>query len=151
MSRCRGEHDECSHKVLSSKTYRFEDGALLPTLFADLCRCDCHLRCPVGEHARVPDEEWVRSCTCPGRDRVAPGGVPLPPGQYKPGPGARLSATLDVFRPLTFHALALAAAVGAYFASGILQVVLIVMAVLLSPAWMVAKFVFAVIALKDFT
>jgi hypothetical protein len=182
MARCRGKHDECPHKVSGSVAYPRENGVVVPKFFADLCRCDCHLRCPVAGLARVPDEEWLRSCTCPGSGqqreleviqgteqrkaqvtevfrnldagprrsaaemrqevldiaaarRAAYNAMPAPPpARRKWGP-----PLVYLWRPLTVPAiLAAGVAVGAYFASGALQVILIVLAVLLSAigiAW----------------
>jgi hypothetical protein len=191
LTRCSGKHDECPHKVMQSVAYRRENGAVVPALFADLCRCDCHVRCPAGGVARVPDEEWLRSCTCPGsrqlrdlevnqdtgqrmarvaevfRDleagrrrpaeemrqevldiaaarRAAYNAIPAPPpARYKREWGPAL---LRLVRSL---ALPAAAAVGAYFASGVLQVILIVLAALLF-AWRVFLIAVANIALNKY-
>jgi hypothetical protein len=182
------------------------------------------LRCRVGGRSEVPDEEWLRSCTCPGsrqrredelqvnqdteqrvaRDaevfhdldvgsgrtareiqqqildayaacgyvapsdfsrvsrfiaagtghrgtrtfrllaeglrglRAAYNRIPAAPAQNERELGRMVRALLHLLRPFAVHAiLAAGAALGAYFASGILRVILIVLAVLLSAiiAW----------------
>jgi len=94
------EHAECPHKVMESVAYQGANEAGrpskagLPRLLAVLCRCDCHLPCPVGGRARRGMAQLVHL----PRKRVA-ARVSAPPGRparYKLGPRAKVSGVLSL-------------------------------------------------------
>jgi hypothetical protein len=56
-------HRKCPHLVGASTSLL--GGKRRPKRTAFLCLCDCHA-CPLGGRAEAPFPEWQSACTCPG-------------------------------------------------------------------------------------
>jgi hypothetical protein len=59
-------HEECGHwAALGTRLIGKKRG---PGVW--LCRCDCHIACPLAHDEFATDDDWKALCTCPGTDEL---------------------------------------------------------------------------------
>jgi hypothetical protein len=56
------EHVDCGHQY-GQRARLF---GKQPEANAVLCRCECHVGCPLAADEYVPMAQWIAECTCPG-------------------------------------------------------------------------------------
>jgi hypothetical protein len=61
-----GSHETCSHKFGAGMSLTGRNRQPM----ALLCTCSCHDSCPLGGQRKVPNQEWLDGCTCPGSQRM---------------------------------------------------------------------------------
>jgi hypothetical protein len=145
------DHEACPHERFSGIQFSRRES------FAVMRTCDCHLRCPVGGRREVPYEECLLVEAVRGL-RAAMNWVPWSSGEPSAGNATARHEMAPIPRDLrqllrelaVVAILLVGAAVGAYFASGILQVILIVLAVALFAlaAWVGLMTLFFIVVVR---
>lgn len=62
----RGSHQDCGH--VGGGGRRLASSHQLQSIVA-LCRCPCHVACPLADHMPVSLTAWQQLCKCPGGER----------------------------------------------------------------------------------